>query len=306
LTKSTLGRTDETNYKRPKGSINKCKGLINLYLFLRLAKKYKILIAWTFHNTKSHEGDDFMDMIGYTIMSKMTNLVIFHSHISKIEFSKLYHSENTKLIMPHGNYKGAYPTPRDRDLIISELGLKKDLPIVSCLGMLRDYKGLDTACEAIKLLDGQCQLLIAGSPHDTFDLNKLTSAMKILPNSILIPKFISDQNFSDYCAASDLILLPYKKISGSGALLAALSFSRGIVASDLPYFREIIGGTPNAGRLFKQGDPIALADAITSFLEVDELTRNSSAKTLCTNYDWDNVITDVAKAYKDWGNKNAR
>jgi glycosyltransferase involved in cell wall biosynthesis len=238
-------------------------------------------------------------------MAKMADLIIFHSIFSKRDFTGVYHSNSKKIIMPHGNYKGAYPAPRDKTTVLKELGLNETLPIVSCIGMLRDYKGLDTACEAIKLLNGRCQLLIAGAPHDTFDLDKLTARTNKIPNSKLIPHFLSDQNFADYSAASDLILLPYKTISGSGALLAALTFSRGVVASDLSYFREIIGDSPNAGRLFKQGDPVALADTITSFLKVDELKRNSSAETLCSNYDWDNVITDVAKAYKEWGYKNA-
>lgn len=306
LTKSTLESPDEPNYKRPKGTINKCKGLINLFRFLRLARKYDIQVAWTFHNTQSHEGDDYLDKIGYMITAKMANLIILHSASSRADFTKRYSSNGKKTTMPIGNYKDVYPSPRDKATVFKELGLNETLPMVSCIGMIRDYKGIDTACEAIKSLNGRCQLLIAGAPHDTFDLDKLTTNVNNIPGTKLIPQFVSDQDFADYSAASDLILLPYQRINGSSALLAALTFSRGVVASDLPYFREIIGGTPNAGRLFKQGDPVALADAITSFLEVDELTRNSSAETLCTNYDWDNVITDVAKAYKDWGNKNAR
>ena len=36
-------------------------------------------------------------------------------------------------------------------------------PVVSCLGRMRPYKGLDMACAAVERLNGRVQLIIGGA-----------------------------------------------------------------------------------------------------------------------------------------------
>src|SRR4051794_33359304 len=60
--------------------------------------------------------------------------------------------------------------------------------------------------------------------------------------------------------------IPYREITGSSALMSAVTFHRGVVASDLPFFRETLMGEPDAGRLALPDDPDALARTIPDYL----------------------------------------
>jgi len=274
----------------------KTLGVLHFYRFLKLTKKLNIKIIWTFHNEESHEGDDYLDIMGNKILSKYVDLVICHSKLSQVKYCNRYTNDVNVVVMHHGNYDGIYPTARPRKIVLEELGLRLDLPVVSCLGLLRNYKGVNIACEAVALLEGKVQFICAGRPYSSFNLPKFQEQINNTLGSVLIPTFISDQQFSDFASASDIVLLPYTKITGSGALLAAISFSRGVITSDLPYFREVLDGNSNAGRLVPQGDSVSLSKEIEQYLLLNPSIRNQAARDLADKYDWNLVVIDVVNA----------
>lgn len=98
--------------------------------------------------------------------------------------------------------------------------------------------------------------------------------------------------------ASDVVLLPYHKITGSSAFMTAMTLGRGVVASDLPYFREVLVGHEDAGRLFPAGDAASLAGAIREYLSIPAERRQSAARALARECAWDKVIGPVASALK--------
>lgn len=280
--------------------INKLEGVLEFRKFLKLCKQAGIHIIWTLHNIENHEGNDFFDKLGYQYLAKATDLIIFHSEISKNEYLDRHHLNGQSVVMPHGNYDGVYPSARTQNLVLTDLGLRDDLPVISCLGMLRNYKGLDVATEAISLLGGGVQFLCAGSPHSSFDLITLENKIAKLPNSLLIERFLTYQEFSDYVSISDIILLPYNKITGSGALLAVLTLGRGVVASDLPYFREVLGNNSDAGVLVPAGNSAAFADNIRNYLKIPAKKRSQAARSLAEIYEWEKVVTPVVEVIKTW------
>ncbi|OUS15920.1 hypothetical protein A9Q88_09205 [Gammaproteobacteria bacterium 50_400_T64] len=288
--------TSQKWYKKQLRTLDKVKGYYHFSRFIAHAKKNNTSIIWTYHNAEIHEGSDFIDRLGYKALASMSDLVIFHSSIAQKDFLKKYNPKCQTLIMPHGNYDGVYPPARQYKTILTELGLTDKLPIISCLGMLRTYKGLDTAVKAAALLTGKVQFLCAGWPHPSFDLQSLGEAINALPNAVLVPNFLSNQQFSDFTSVSDCLVMPYKKITGSGALLAALTLSRGVIASDLPYFREILEQHPNAGALTPTNDPQKLADSIELYLAIPHHIRNASAKALADTYAWSQLVAPIAKA----------
>jgi len=229
------------------------------------------------------------------ILAEQADLIIFHAESARAQCFEKYEIKCETVIMPHGNYDGVYPEPRDREVVIGELGLDPKIPIVGCLGQIRNYKGLDIAIEACALLGDKVQLLCAGKPHYQFDVENLEQQLSKLQHYSFVPDFISDQLFSDYTNACDLILLPYRKITGSGALLAALTLGRGVVASDLEYFSDLLQQVPDSGVLFPSGDCSALSRAISGYLEVDDSKRSAAAKSLADKYSWDKVVVPVAK-----------
>ena len=73
-----------------------------------------------------------------------------------------------------------------------------------------------------------------------------------------VPRVLTNAEFSDAVAASDAVLLPYHAVTGSGVLFAAWTLGAGVIASDLPFFREMLESRPLGGRTFRLGDSTAL------------------------------------------------
>lgn len=280
--------------------------LQNFRSFLRQAKQANVRVIWTLHNMESHENWDVVDGAGFRLLARVADLVICHSDDAKARFLKTHKPNGSVVVMPHGNYDGIYPAPRPREQILRELGLDPKLPVVGCVGALRTYKGFDLACQAIKSLGGKVQLLCAGAPHHHFPLHEFEQSIDSTPGAILVARQLTEQEFADYCAASDVILLPYRKITGSGALLAALTLERGVVASDLTFFREVLNGFPDAGILVKPENTAALAEGIKQYLAMDKKHRQTAARRLADSYDWSHVIAPVVTVINHWRSETPR
>ena len=269
--------------------------LLQLNRFLRAARRRGVQSIWTVHNLEPHEGAYRWDRYGYRLLARECDLVICHSQSAALEVRDAYHPRGCVVVMPHGDPAAAYPRPRSRADVLAEMRLDPRRPVVSCLGWMRPYKGLDMACAAVERLNGRVQLIIGGHRHGALDAAPIFAAMGRMPG-VLIDRELTDQEFADLTAASDAILLPYRAITGSGALLSALGLGRGAVTSDLPYFREILAGEPDAGVTVSGWDPSAWADGILRYLERPAAARSRAALRLAERYSWDRCVEPLVDA----------
>ena len=145
--------------------LGRVKGIWNAREYLRTAKRAGLKIVWTVHNHDAHEGGDWLDVMGYRILADEADLIICHTRWSADAVVRTYRPTGAIVVMSHGNMDGVYPVARPRSIVAAELGLDPKRPIVSCLGYLRRYKGLELACEAVQRLQGEVQWLIAGPPR---------------------------------------------------------------------------------------------------------------------------------------------
>ena len=273
-----------------------CRRLLQLKRFVRAARTLGMLRIWTFHNLEPHEGAFRWDRYGYRLIARESDIVICHSHSATVAVRHAYHPRGRIVVMPIGELSAAHPAPRPRAEVLEGLGLDPGLPFLSCLGRLRDYKGLDVACNAVARLQGRVQLMIGGPPHAGFDVSSLVTLVERTPGAVLIARRLTDQEFADVMAASDAVLLPYRAITGSSALLAAIGFGRGVVASELPYFQEILAPEPAAGVTVRGWDPEIWAQTILEFLDRPAALRNGAAVRLATRYSWERCVEPLVAA----------
>ena len=149
---------------------NSARALAKLQAVLIMAGVLGIKRIWTVHNLDAHEGGGWQDRWGQRLLARWCDLLIVHSAHTAERLRTRLRPQAPVVVMPHGNYEGYYPKPRPRAVALAHLGLEDREPLVSCIGWLRDYKGLDVACDAIARLDGSVRLVIAGTPHRSFDL----------------------------------------------------------------------------------------------------------------------------------------
>ena len=274
--------------------------LLQFRRFLGFSRRCGVHIMWTIHNFEAHEGVDWIDRIGYRLLYKYSELIICHSHWAKGYCAATYRPLGRLIVMMHGNYDAVYPAARPRPEVLKELGLRDDLPVLCCVGALRGYRGLELACDAVGRSQGAWQLIVAGPSHPDFDMEGLARRVAAIPGAVLIHRRLLDSEFSDVVAAGDAVLLPYRKATTSGMIHASLTLGVGVVTSDLPYFREILGDHPEAGILVKTGDPGSLYEGIASYLAIPRGRRTAAARELANTFAWDRVILPVAKVISAW------
>lgn len=253
-------------------------------------------IIWTVHNTEPHERASRFDRSGYEAVARNTDLLIFHTEEVKEQFLERHRTDAMSVVMAHGNYAGVYPPPRPATEVLPGLGLDPERPVVACLGNIRPYKGVDLACQAVERLGGEVQLIIAGRSFDRRHGDLIRAQAKRVPGIVLIPRFVDDQLFSDLAAASEAILLPYRQITTSGALLAAMTLGRGVVASNAPFFRQTLAAEPAAGLLVAPDSTSALAEGIRNYLCLPPAARSEAALRVAARYDWPTVTRPVVSA----------
>ena len=271
--------------------------LLRVARFLREARRLGIACVWTIHNLEPHEGSSVWDRLGYRLFARSADIVVIHSTTALADAAREYRlPAGHALVMPMGAMHEAYPPARPRDVVLRELGLDPALPMISCLGRIRGYKGFDLACAAMQRVNGRVQLVVAGPVHAGFDVSGVREAIARVPGAILLPRQLSDQEFADLMAASDAAFLPYRNITGSAVLLTAIGFGRPVIAADLPYFREVLAPEPEAGALVDGTDADHWARAIDAFFTQPLEGRRQAAFRLADRYSWDRVVGPLADA----------
>ena len=109
------------------------------------------------------------------------DIVVCHSRAEVEIVRRTLRPRGRVIFMPMGASGVAYPPPRPAADVIQGLALDVRLPVVSCIGRLREYKGLDLACAIAEHLAGRSQTVIGGLPHRGFDVSFLTRGGGVHP-----------------------------------------------------------------------------------------------------------------------------
>ena len=134
---------------------------------------------------------------------------------------------------------------------------------VLCFGVIRPYKGLGDAIEAVRRA-GNARLLVAGDPLEPVEPYRTAAAgLETEWRLGYLPPHDVDRAFGD----ATIALFPYKpELDQSGALLRALGAGVPAVAYDVGGIAEPVRRF-GAGRVVPAGDVEALAAAVSELLD---------------------------------------
>ena len=148
----------------------------------------------------------------------------------------------------------------------SEPPRRDDGRTVLALGMIRPYKGLGDAIEAVKRADG-ARLLVAGEPLEPVETYRSAAGDRAEWRL----RYLTAAEVDDALGEATVAVFPYRpEIDQSGALLRALGAGVPAVAYDVAGLAEPVRRF-GAGRVVPAGDVDALAAAIA------ELTGDAAA-----------------------------
>jgi glycosyltransferase involved in cell wall biosynthesis len=147
---------------------------------------------------------------------------------------------------------------------------------VLAFGVIRPYKGLDDAIEAVRHA-GDARLLVAGDPLEPVEpYRHAARGVDVEWRLGYLPQAEVDRALGE----ATIAVFPYKpELDQSGALLRALGAGVPVVAYDVGGIAEPVR-TYGAGRVVPAGDIEALADAVRTLLSDSDALEQSRAGAL--------------------------
>ncbi len=150
----------------------------------------------------------------------------------------------------------------------ARVGVPGGGPLVLFLGLVRRYKGvdllLDAAPEIVRRTGARIAIVGEVFP-DARDTMKRVAASPVRDRLIVHDAYVPEETMDAWLAACDVVVLPYRAISGSGIAARAIAAARPMAASAVGGLKDAV--VPGAtGELFAPGDPAELAAAVERVL----------------------------------------
>jgi glycosyltransferase involved in cell wall biosynthesis len=163
--------------------------------------------------------------------------------------AKLYVAYNTRIINRSATVS--------REELVELQKFKGQSPFLGVNCYLTPIKGIDLILKSMPFIGSDVKLLIVGEGPDRQRLQKMASELNI-EDRVYFAGYKADAY--RYLPLYDLYLMPSKSEGFSLALLEAAEYSRNIICSDIPVFREIF--TDDEVTFFEPENAQSLAAAI--------------------------------------------
>jgi glycosyltransferase involved in cell wall biosynthesis len=116
-----------------------------------------------------------------------------------------------------------------------QLGLPEDVPVLLFFGFVREYKGLKDVLLAMpEIRDrlGRVILLVAGEFwEDKKPYREMIEQMAISDSVVIQDRYIPNEEVAIYFGAADLLVAPYRTVTGSGPIQTAIGFGLPVVTT---------------------------------------------------------------------------
>jgi len=137
-------------------------------------------------------------------------------------------------------------------------------------GIVRAYKGLDVLLRGLSLSKrASVKLSVVGEVwQDAGDVRRLVTDLGIEQKVELVLRYVGDAEAAEYFARADVVVLPYRSVTGSGVLPLAFYYGKAVAVSRLPGFLDLVCER-ETGWVVPVGDATAWANAIDHTLSAD-------------------------------------
>jgi glycosyltransferase involved in cell wall biosynthesis len=262
--------------------------------FYRALRRARIPIVFTAHDPVPNVGGTRHARSAAATARGFPHVVVHTSHGERLLAEEIGLEPDRIHRIPHGplGYLADLPAPAD-----PPAASKDDAPLAVLPGLIRPYKGVDTALRAWPVVRAQlphARLVIAGRPM--MDLRDLHLPQ---PGVEVDARFLPDREFAALLRRADAVVLPYHRIDSSGTLFAALALGAPIVLTDVGGFRELHEEL-GVGAMVPAGDWAALAQALVDVLahpaERERLAAASAAAADALG--WDAIAEATEEVYR--------
>jgi len=209
-----------------------------LFVIQVLFVKYilRVKIVWTLHNIIPHDKAYFGPYRWARVFfaSKCAWIRVFSYDTAEKAAILLNVPLEKFKVVPEGSYVGYYPDTITQKEARSYLNVEMNKRVFLFFGSMRPYKGIEDLINIYKRIrTDDTFLILAGKclSHEYKDeIGKRVSGN----NDILLHAFtIEVLDVQEYMNASDIVVLPYKKVENSGSAILAMGFKKPVVAPNI-------------------------------------------------------------------------
>lgn len=264
---------------------------LTIILILKLFSNTKILFIC--HNVVEHESGLLKKLLSKMVLAK-GDFFIVHSNEEKERLKNLIGDRNIKETF-HPTYKEFNSEEITKQKAKENIGID-DERVILFFGFIRKYKGLKYLLEAMPnvLKSVKVKLLIAGEFwDDKQNYIDLISKLDINANVKIIDEYIPNEEIPFYFYASDIVILPYTSVTGSGLVQLAYGFNKPVVVSNIGALSQIVIDK-KTGFLVEPEDPQGIADSIIEYYHnynEDEVAENIRKENY--RFSWDLLINKI-------------
>ena len=222
----------------------------------------KTLRALLCHNVEDHESGHLRRFLALGAFFSAEAFVV-HAESDRRRLDRRLPGRPVA-VLPHPIV--ATPPP-DREQARRELGIST--PLVLFLGLVRRYKGVDLLLEAAPRIvrETNARIAVVGEVFpEARPLKERWKRSAFRDSIIWRDDYATEEEMARWLAACDVVVLPYRYVSGSGIAARAIAARRPMAAAAVGGLSETV--QPGAtGELFAPGNPDALADAVRRVIE---------------------------------------
>jgi len=265
---------------------------LTVILFLKLFSKTRILFVC--HNVLEHEGHPLKYLISKWVLSSGDYFIV-HSEEEK---ERLVHTigEREIRVCFHPTYEIFNVGGISQSQARAALGIAEE-HVLLFFGFIRDYKGLKYLLKAMPgiLTKLDTRLLIAGEIWEGKEFYlKLIDELELNDKVTIIDRYIRNEELPHYFCASDLVVLPYVSVTGSGLVQLAFGFEKPVVVSKIGALSEVVRDR-KTGFLVSPESPSEITEAVVDFFShCSREDMLGAVKADKGRFAWDTLVKTIA------------
>jgi len=272
--------------------------------FLRWVRLLGIKVVYTIHNAPPADGREKETALLRRACGA-ADALICHGAAAASELVRMTGVPVNRIhVIPHGPLFEDAPAISEREAR-AELRLEADEPLVLCLGVIDDYKGIPFLLDAwkrAKEAGTPGRLLIAGTgAGGMLDQVRDKVAVEGLADTVRLRlEYVPSEELPLYHMAADVLVYPYKAGTTSGALMTGMNYGKVIVATRLPFFEQYLTDDETA-LLVNYGDADALASALAGLIRQPQRRQqlaNALNRKAIRSVGWDEIAAKTRECYE--------
>jgi glycosyltransferase involved in cell wall biosynthesis len=235
-------------------------------IWLRTCHFLGMRLVWTAHNVLPHRPVFPDDVSARRALVQASDLVLSHSQAALAELAALGAVARRSAVIEHGPIA---PISNIASLRIP--GADGKARQFLFLGRVQEYKGVDDLLTAFAAIPAyiDASLTVAGQCDDPALRSRLYElAEKSGARVVLRLEYIPEKEVTQLLAATDVVVLPFRRVTTSGSAILALSHGRPLIVPDLAGLVDL----PDTAVLRYEGGIPALIAALARLARANDQT----------------------------------